>query len=372
MPKPIVATKEEARREAILHAVARALGAASDATPARVLIGGTALRIAHGLRRPSTDLDLAHLTDEGGEQETEVPEILTSMGFKVVSTTRDTKVPIRTNIVIRKAGWQNALSERITIIVDNIRTLEINPRDIVKRRGIWTTNVRKLLELKLDAIEDLSGEPGKRIKARDLFDVGFLLEKQGGIFTPSKIRHLSAIMDMSVYGAHQHGWAQAFTQDGIMKRSSLIEVGDEILQRIETYKAEVEKTTGTRWNALNMNRIGETSMAEIRTRSGDADWADVNRLDASMATTEWARKLAEATHEIPVAQLAMREHGTQIELEVHDDTGAKRAIGTSGSAREIAIESAKIGRITSQEIGSYTREIETGLARMRAKTMPDP
>ena len=93
-----------------------------------------------------------------------------------------------------KSGWRNVLGERTTIVVDNIRTLEIDPADVVKREGIWTTNTRKLLELKLDSIEDMSGEKGKRIAARDLFDVVYLLEKQEGIFTPNKIKRLPAFL----------------------------------------------------------------------------------------------------------------------------------------------------------------------------------
>ena len=58
MPTPIIATEAETRTEAILHRVARALGAGNGAAPTRVLIGGTALRIADRLPRPSTDLDL--------------------------------------------------------------------------------------------------------------------------------------------------------------------------------------------------------------------------------------------------------------------------------------------------------------------------
>lgn len=57
MPKPIEPTEAEQRKEALLRAVARAYGATHRAAPRAALIGGTALRIAHGLPRPSSDLN---------------------------------------------------------------------------------------------------------------------------------------------------------------------------------------------------------------------------------------------------------------------------------------------------------------------------
>ena len=264
MPKAIQATETERRSEAILHAVARAHGARRDAKPGQVLIGGTALRLAHDLPRPSTDLDFVHRTNEEDRGETEVPEILEALGFKVITQTPDTRVPIRTNIEIRKSGWRNLWGERTTIIVDDIRSLDIEETDVTKRNGIWTTNIKRLLELKLDSIEDLSGEEGKRIAGRDLYDVGFILEKHGETFTVSQILHLSAIMDNSVYGAAQEDWGRAFADDRIMKRASLVEVGDEIERRVGAFKAEFEQLTGTKWDVTDLKKIGDRSMRELK------------------------------------------------------------------------------------------------------------
>ena len=43
------------------------------------------------------------------------------MGFKVVATMPDGKIPIRTNVVIRKAGWRNLLGATTSINVDDTR-----------------------------------------------------------------------------------------------------------------------------------------------------------------------------------------------------------------------------------------------------------
>ena len=94
MPKPIEPTEAEQRKEALLRAVARAYGATHRAAPRAALIGGTALRIAHGLPRPSSDLDYAHRTSGEDLGKTEIPEILEAMGFKVVATMPDGKIPI--------------------------------------------------------------------------------------------------------------------------------------------------------------------------------------------------------------------------------------------------------------------------------------
>ena len=121
MPKPIEPTEAEQRKEALLRAVARAYGATHRAAPRAALIGGTALRIAHGLPRPSSDLDYAHRTSGEDLGKTEIPEILEAMGFKVVATMPDGKIPIRTNVVIRKAGWRNLLGATTSINVDDTR-----------------------------------------------------------------------------------------------------------------------------------------------------------------------------------------------------------------------------------------------------------
>ena len=257
MPRRIEPTEAERRKEALLRSVARAYSAAHRASPRAVLIGGTALRIAYGLPRPSSDLDYAHRTSGEGLGKREIPEILERMGFKVVAAMPDGKIPIRTNVVIRKAGWRNLLGTTTTIDVDDIRTLEIGEADMVKREGIWTLNIRKLLELKLESIEDLSGEQGKRIAARDLYDMGFMFEKHRKIFTAGQIEHMSSIIERSVYGAARDQWTQAFANDSIMRRSSLVEVADEIAHGIAKYKAEAKQRAGMDRTRLDAPRRGK-------------------------------------------------------------------------------------------------------------------
>lgn len=381
MPTPIIATEAETRTEAILHRVARALGAGNGAAPTRVLIGGTALRIADRLPRPSTDLDLGHLVDDGAHGETEVPDVLKAMGFTVVFARPDGRIPIRTNIVIRKSGWRNVLGERTTIVVDNIRTLEIDPADVVKREGIWTTNTRKLLELKLDSIEDMSGEKGKRIAARDLFDVVYLLEKQEGIFTPNKIKHLSTIMEMSVYGAAQPRWAEAFTSDAIMRRTSLIEVADEIERRIAAYKAEFERRTGTPWETLDKDRTGETPMARIRTRTMEIPARSprrgvAERTTESVQTTQnpqrrhelprWVDAVIKARKEAREVSLKANDSDESIEIIVNDEHGQSASAGTAKSVEEFCAALQQAGAVNPAEVPELIRTLERERVRQIA------
>lgn len=292
MPKAIEPTEGEEEIEAILHAIATAHGTRSTTPPAQVLIGGTALRIAYALSRPSTDLDFLHLGNEDDRGTTEVPEILETMGFKVVGATPDPKIPLRTNIVVRKPGWRNLFGKRQMIVVDDIRTLTISETEIVKREGIWTTNIRTLVELKLNSIEDLSGKDGKRIAARDLYDMAFLLDKHGETFTLNQMRALDAIMEKSVYGTAQERWGRAFTEDPIMNRTSLTEIGDEIVQRMAQYKAQVEQRVGMQWKKLNVSESGKESIAQLKATRMDAN-GRVNQNRKGMTTSENSADIAE-------------------------------------------------------------------------------
>ena len=242
MPRPIAAKPEEIALERILETIALELGARHQASsiaernrsnPPFVLVGGTALRIAYGLARPSTDLDVVHLANEPDIATTLVPEILKRNGFEVLSAKPSSDIPIRTNLAIRPAGWRNLLKEHTTVVVDDIRTIDIHPDDVRYHKGIWTVAPVALVDLKLDAVRDGSSNVTKRIAGRDLYDLAFMLEQHPEVFTAHRLDQLSRILERSIHGPDRPRWDAAFTRDPVMSRSSLDEVVSELHIAVE-------------------------------------------------------------------------------------------------------------------------------------------
>ena len=162
------------------------------------------------------------------------------------------------------------------------------------------------------------------------FDVGFMLEKHGEIFTLNQIQHLNVIMNRSVYGAAQERWGRAFADDPIMRRSSLTEVGDEIGRRVTAYKAKFEQSTGTRWDALDLSQVGDKSRAGLKTTAMDASTTNTAKAELT-STMEGARRhnaqMKEGTNEGPSGAERQRAEKTRKRTRVRSATRRRRGKG---------------------------------------------
>ena len=178
MLTPITPVAEELRREEAMGAIARAHAAGAEAGnwPSAPLIGGTALRIIHGVPRPSLDLDFVVLQPDRQLTRDELTVCAEQAGYRTVQCGLAENQQQR-QLVIREPGW---LGKKIRILVDETATQAHERKYLVAvlQGGILSYEPTDLFRLKTGALVT-PPRPGlrPRVAARDVFDTAFIQER---------------------------------------------------------------------------------------------------------------------------------------------------------------------------------------------------
>ncbi len=191
---------EQALHERLMRAVALRM----QTTP-YVLKGGTALALLYGLDRHSVDLDF----DERGKRvsiKNHVRDGLRDKGIPMSAFIHDYDTWKGQRFKVHYINPQTG-RDRLMKIELSSRS-EPNPDDIVVVDGIRTYCLPALFEQKMNAASD-------RVKARDLFDVGFLVATHGDRLSSEQI--LRADRFSRDYEGLADRFRQAFGDDDLLR-----------------------------------------------------------------------------------------------------------------------------------------------------------
>ena len=217
---PIAPTEAEARREAVMRAIARAHAAGTEAGewPPAPMIGGTALRIIHGVPRPSVDLDFVVLDEHRQLTRTELSVCAVRAGYRV-GRCRKADGDRQWKLTIKRPGW---FREKTTLFVDETaaRAHERKHLRSTLQNGIRSYGPEDLFRLKTDALVR-GPRPGMppRAKARDAFDTAFILERFPADLDDSRILEIAEVARKFRTGSTRDVWLRAFNSDAIMQRA---------------------------------------------------------------------------------------------------------------------------------------------------------
>lgn len=148
-----------------------------------VLKGGTALMLYYGLDRYSEDIDL----DTSGDMD--VSKFLVNPGYDVwnIRVAKDTPTVFR---IMLDYGAESDLGNyplKIEVSSRNQKMLRKNLYDIVEIDGVKVYHVKELINMKVSTF-------GQRDKIRDLYDLGFLLNKYPYYFDSDKLKSIMTNM----------------------------------------------------------------------------------------------------------------------------------------------------------------------------------
>ena len=196
-----------------------------------ILIGGTALRRADGLTRPSTDLDFGVPN----------PETLGTI--------------VRASRTIAQAIWGSGRIEERSdgeagyAVVDTqgqalvkIGGLQVSEATLAlgeMRRGTWTLAVSGLAAMKVDVATRRRTEP------RDLYDLGHIAEHFPGALTGKQLGNVAATVEEA--GAHGSGWREAHRRDPLMRQIALETLCREVRQALAGAMVHLEGAAQGRW-----------------------------------------------------------------------------------------------------------------------------
>ena len=193
-------TPKQELHEGLMRAVALRL----QSTP-YVLKGGTALALLYGLDRHSEDLDF----DDCGNRfsiENQVRDGLRDGGASMSEFIHDYETwkgqRFKAHYIDPDTG-----ADRLLMIELSSRS-EPNPDDIVVVDGIRTYRLPALFNQKMDAADD-------RVKARDLFDFGFLVAKHGDRLSSDQIERADSFS--RDYEDLADRYRQAFEEDALLR-----------------------------------------------------------------------------------------------------------------------------------------------------------
>ena len=193
-------TPKQELHEGLMRAVALRL----QSTP-YVLKGGTALALLYGLDRHSEDLDF----DDCGNRfsiENQVRDGLRDGGASTSEFIHDYETwkgqRFKAHHIDPDTG-----ADRLLMIELSSRS-EPNRDDIVVVDGIRTYRLPALFNQKMDAADD-------RVKARDLFDIGFLVSKHGDRLSSDQIERADSFS--RDYEDVADRYRQAFEEDALLR-----------------------------------------------------------------------------------------------------------------------------------------------------------
>lgn len=193
-------TPEEALHERLMRAVALRM----QTTP-YVLKGGTALALFYGLNRHSEDLDF----DDCGKRfsiKNQVREGLRDGGASMSAFIHDYDTWKGQRFKVHYINPETG-EDRLLRIELSSRS-EPNPDDIVVVDGIRTYRPPALFDQKMNAADD-------RVKARDLFDIGFLVGTHGNQLSSDQIERSDSFS--RDYEDLADRYRQAFEKDVLLR-----------------------------------------------------------------------------------------------------------------------------------------------------------
>ena len=147
-----------------------------------VLKGGTALLLAHGLKRFSTDLDF-----DGKNSAIDLQRAIgaglskAGVGKLAITCVKNTST-VKRYKVHYEGNPENPLKVEISY------REPINEKDVILQDGIYVYNIDKLAEQKTAAFVN-------RLTARDIFDIAFLLDKHSEKFSSDVLINLKNKVD---------------------------------------------------------------------------------------------------------------------------------------------------------------------------------
>lgn len=216
--EPIVATPETAEAETRLEWLLSKLHAESLHRSTRlsmpVLVGGTALRRAWHLTRPSTDLDFAVARER-------------EMGTIVRAVTRiarerwpNAKVRLRED---GEEGWRIDDEHGQAMLHIGGLTMGEASLDLAYwRRETWTLPIGRLATMKIKAGVEL------RSKARDIYDMGFLAEHYPGDITTQQAEQVREAGWEATRSTNR--WRADYERDHTLHSQSLKKIGQDTAQ----------------------------------------------------------------------------------------------------------------------------------------------
>lgn len=254
---PIIATPEtaaaEARLEWLLAKLLNETLRRGSTLTMPVLIGGTALRRAYGLTRPSTDLDF------GVANEREMKAIVRAT--EKIARTRwpEARATLRED---GEHGWK--ITDRDGRTVLQIGGLQMEEQDLALAdwmRDTWTLPMGRLATMKITTGLE------RRSKIRDLYDMGFIAAEYPGDITE---RQADSIADAGQEATvPTNRWTQDHHMDLLLYSMNLVEIGHQVTQ---AGMAAIEHIQGAR-EGLWMNQSQATSeLREAALREPDGRW----------------------------------------------------------------------------------------------------
>lgn len=255
--KPISATPEtaaaEVRLEWLLAKLLNETLRRGSTLTMPVLIGGTALRRAYGLTRPSTDLDF------GVANEREMKAIV--QATEKIARTRwsEARATLRED---GEHGWK--ITDRDGRTVLQIGGLQMDEQDLTLAhwmRDTWTLPIGRLAGMKITT------GLKHRSKVRDLYDMGFIAAEYPGDVTE---RQADSIADAGREAmAPTNRWTQDHSRDLMLYSMELAEIGQEVMQAAMAAIEHIRGAREGRW----MNQSQATSeLREAALREPDGRW----------------------------------------------------------------------------------------------------
>ena len=150
-----------------------------------VLKGGTALVMAYQLQRYSTDLDY-----DGTDSSCDIRESIERGAKEAGITIENINLKKDTNTVKRyMVHYKESMNEplKIEISYRNADDLDYN-KDVIEKDGVRVYSIERLAEMKIEAFT-------KRIAARDVFHVAFILKHYPKAVNKAAIKIIDAMIN---------------------------------------------------------------------------------------------------------------------------------------------------------------------------------
>ena len=233
--EPIVPTPETAEAETRLEWLLSKLHAESLRRGTRlrmpVLVGGTALRRAWRLTRPSTDLDFAVASER------EMDTILRAVTRIARERWPNAKVRLRED---GEEGWRiDNEHGQAMLHIGGLTMGEASLGLAHWRRETWTLPIGRLATMKIEAGVEL------RSKARDLYDMGFLAEHYPGDITTEQAEQVRGAGWEATESPNR--WRADYERDHTLQGRSLKKIGQDAARAAGEALVHIEGARQRRW-----------------------------------------------------------------------------------------------------------------------------
>ena len=233
--EPITANPETAQAEANLEWLLVKLHSESLRRRPRltmpVLIGGTALRRAYRLTRPSTDLDFAVANEQ------EMKRILRTVTGIARERWPGAKANLRQD---NEVGWRIDNEEGQAVL--HIGGLTIGQESLALAQWVretWTLPITRLATMKIKAGIEL------RSKTRDLYDMGFLADQYPGDITQMQAEQIRIAGWQATLTPNR--WAEDYELDRILNSQKLEKIGQDTWFAAESALKHIEGARKGLW-----------------------------------------------------------------------------------------------------------------------------